>query len=419
MRPKIREPRRFRDLANPDYAAPPFVHFEKVNTSTRLESLNLNWRERDLPERERTKHVHRLHPYLGKFVPQLVEIFLRKFEPDIVCDPFTGCGTTLVEALALGIDSVGCDIAPFNCLLTKVKTDEYEVGLLRKEIADILARSATRGGLFRGGAAPFSDTEVVRNGYIHDWYAEPARNELLTFCSLIPNYDHQDVMKVILSRAARSARLTTHHELDFPRKPQRGPYHCRKHKRTCSPTKDARKFLVRYAWDTVKRVEKFALIRKDARVRIICGDSRYQVFPSVDMVITSPPYVGLIDYHEQHRYAYEFLSLLPEPFKSVGWEKAKLMADAVSEIGPASEGQSEQARKIYRSNIVAALGNLARRMVPGGRMVIVIGDRHGLYEDMASELGLEPEAKLERHVNRRTGRRNSAFFESVLIWRKS
>ena len=34
--------------------------------------LDLSWSERDLPERERTKHVHRLHPYLGKFVPQLV-----------------------------------------------------------------------------------------------------------------------------------------------------------------------------------------------------------------------------------------------------------------------------------------------------------------------------------------------------------
>ena len=35
--------------------------------------LQLSWTEAELPERERTKHVHRLHPYLGKYVPQLVE----------------------------------------------------------------------------------------------------------------------------------------------------------------------------------------------------------------------------------------------------------------------------------------------------------------------------------------------------------
>jgi len=47
---------------------------ETVTPQTPLETLNLNWRERDLPEHLRTKHVHRLHPYLGKFIPQLVEV---------------------------------------------------------------------------------------------------------------------------------------------------------------------------------------------------------------------------------------------------------------------------------------------------------------------------------------------------------
>jgi len=32
----------------------------------------------NVKESERTKHVHRLHPYLGKFIPQLVEVFLKK-----------------------------------------------------------------------------------------------------------------------------------------------------------------------------------------------------------------------------------------------------------------------------------------------------------------------------------------------------
>src|SRR5206468_1297618 len=63
--------------------------------------LELSWSERDLPERERTKHVHRLHPYLGKFVPQLVETLLRRYVPvgGRVLDPFAGSGTTLVQAL--------------------------------------------------------------------------------------------------------------------------------------------------------------------------------------------------------------------------------------------------------------------------------------------------------------------------------
>ena len=83
--------------------------------------LALSWSERELPERERTKHVHRLHPYLGKFVPQLVEALLERYvrPGGRVLDPFAGSGTTLVQALESGYDAVGVDIAAFNALLSR------------------------------------------------------------------------------------------------------------------------------------------------------------------------------------------------------------------------------------------------------------------------------------------------------------
>ena len=58
----------------------------------------------DVPEHQRTKHVHRLHPYLGKFIPQLVERFLKRyFKPgNWILDPFMGSGTTLVQANQIG-----------------------------------------------------------------------------------------------------------------------------------------------------------------------------------------------------------------------------------------------------------------------------------------------------------------------------
>ena len=87
----------------------------------------LSWTEAELPEHERTKHVHRLHPYLGKFVPQLVEIFLRRyFDPgQRVLDPFAGSGTTLVECSTFGANSTGIDISAFNVLLARAKTAVY------------------------------------------------------------------------------------------------------------------------------------------------------------------------------------------------------------------------------------------------------------------------------------------------------
>src|SRR5213596_2882605 len=104
--------------------------------------LDLSWSERDLPERERTKHVHRLHPYLGKFIPQLVEALLGRYlVPGArVLDPFAGSGTTLVQSLENGHDATGVDVAAFNRLLARVKTAPCNEFVLEKEIRDELAQ---------------------------------------------------------------------------------------------------------------------------------------------------------------------------------------------------------------------------------------------------------------------------------------
>ena len=106
--------------------------------------LALSWSESDLPERERTKHVHRLHPYLGKFIPQLVEILVgRYFRPgQHVLDPFAGSGTTLVQALESGLDATGVDVAAFNCLLMEVKTSAYNPFVLEQELRAYTPASA-------------------------------------------------------------------------------------------------------------------------------------------------------------------------------------------------------------------------------------------------------------------------------------
>ena len=153
--------------------------------------LELSWSERDLPERERTKHVHRLHPYLGKYIPQLVEELFRRHvrRGGRVLDPFAGSGTTLVQALESGLDSAGVDIAAFNCLLMRVKTEPHNPFVLEREVRDALARFE-RGEGQAGAPTP----------YVHAWYAPAARDDLLRFRSLVSEYEHADVLRIILAR---------------------------------------------------------------------------------------------------------------------------------------------------------------------------------------------------------------------------
>ena len=385
----------------------------EVGPHTPLESLNLDWREKDLPERERTKHVHRLHPYLGKFIPQLVEIFLRKyFQPgQTVLDPFVGSGTTLVQANEMGINSIGYDISAFNVLLCRVKVGDYDLRRARKEVLGILerVRNATCSesqqlSLWQSDLSALSLNEAD-DQYLREWFAPQALRELLTYRWLIENedYEYKDLLRVILSRSARSARLTTHFDLDFPKQPQREPYWCYKHSRICQPTVEAFKFLRRYSLDTLRRLEEFSHRRTRAMVVVRHEDARRAEFPPIHGVITSPPYVGLIDYHEQHAYAYHLLGLVDRRDE---------------EIGSAANGSSQAARQQYQRDIAEVFRRAAAAMPVGGRMVVVANDKANLYPEIADMVGVEVEGVIHRHVNRRTGRRSSEFYESVFIWRK-
>src|SRR6266550_4204590 len=358
--------------------------------------LDLSWSERDLPERVRTKHVHRLHPYLGKFIPQLVEALLSRHVPQgRVLDPFAGSGTTLVQALESGYDAIGADVAAFNCLLMRVKTREYNPFVLESDLRDALARLESFDGVRPEGQA---------SRFVRDWYAPQAAAELLFFRGLVDEYEHADVLRVVLARAARSARRTTHFDLDFPRTPQRSPYWCHKHRRECRPVGEARRFLRRYALDTLARVREFARLRARGHEAVVLhGDARELDFGGrFDGVVTSPPYPGLIDYHEQHRYAYELLRL----------DDCREL-----EVGAVAAGTSRAALEAYSDGIVATLRNVRRSLRPDSPVVIVVNDRRELYPKILERASLREERRHRRHVNRRTGRRAGEYFEDVIVCR--
>jgi hypothetical protein len=358
--------------------------------------LDLSWSEGQLPERDRTKHVHRLHPYLGKFIPQLVEVLLDRYVAPggSVLDPFAGSGTTLVQALESGHDAAGADLAAFNCLLMRVKTARYNEFVLEKELRDAVRR-----------AESFVDTSEglsLGHGYVGEWFAPQAAADLLAWRALLEEYEHADVMRVVLARAARSARLTTHFDLDFPRTPQLEPYWCYKHRRECRPVDRASHFVRRYALDTLARIKTFARVRARGREALVRhGDSRELDWDGrFDAVITSPPYPGLIDYHEQHRYAYELLGLDDR---------------RAHEIGAAAAGTSKAALAAYVDGIAATLRRAADALYPGAPVLIVVNDRRDLYPQILDAAGLRLRGRLRRHVNRRTGRRAGEYFEDVLV----
>jgi hypothetical protein len=347
----------------------------------------LSWSEAALPQHERTKHVHRLHPYLGKFIPQLAETLLRRsLGPGaVVYDPFAGSGTTLVEANVLGIHAVGADVSAFNCLLMRAKTGRHDLPRVEAALAAALAAGA-------GGPPP--------SAWLERWYAPRALAELAGFAAAAETSPDAEVVMVVASRAARSARLTAHHDLDFPRAPVTAPYACHKHRRECRPVDRAHHFLRRYASDTVRRLAAFDQVRTGASVDVLHADARAASLPDrIDGVVTSPPYPGLIDYHEQHRYAYELLGLR---------DRREL------ELGAAAAGTARSAVRTYCDGVAEALARARDALRPDGTVAVVVNDSRGLYDGIAAAAGFSVRHRSVRHVNRRTGRRAGEYFEEIL-----
>lgn len=446
---------------------------------------DLNWSLsfEHLREIDTTKHVHRLHPYKGKFIPQLVQYFLDDhidefktgmyFSPgDVVLDPFAGSGTTLVQAGELGIHSVGIDISSFNCMITDVKTGSYDFLELHNEIKRVQAK------LSRYCADnPNSDFEFelseqisqfnkkffpnpkfrrqVKQGEINEseygaeqlvefakiekqvinkfgirllqtksetfldkWYCQNARSEI-DFVNrqiqLSENLSIRQVLQLILSRTIRSCRATTHFDLATLKEPQFSAYYCWKHKKICKPVYSIKYWFDRYSKDTIARLQTYSQVKGEVFSTVLTGDSRsIDIFSEVNRrdteffkflrsnrikgIFSSPPYVGQIDYHEQHAYAYELLGL---------------ERNDENEIGPLYKGKGRAARESYVEGISDVLLNCREYLTNDANIFLVANDKHNLYPSIAERSGMKIVNAFKRPVLNRTERDKSPYAEMI------
>lgn len=451
---------------------------------------DLNWALSfdNLKESDTTKHVHRLHPYKGKFIPQLVEYFLDKKtdafkkeiyfqDGDIILDPFCGSGTTLVQANELGMHAMGVDISAFNALISNVKVENHNFLDIENEIKEITRKlkefvhdthtiqfekeltevlksfndkyfpspeykySLSQGTIHEFAYAEKKGKEFLplfmslvkkhaillhntdAKNFLDKWYVTQVRKEIDFVFSCIKNIKNRDTKKVIsiiLSRTMRSCRATTHADLATLKEPITTTYYCAKHGKICKPLFSIVGWWERYSADTLERLMQFDGLRTDTLQRCITGDARnidifeemkkknFPFFECVQQqkikgIFSSPPYVGLIDYHEQHAYAYDLFGF-----------KRK---DAL-EIGPLFKGQGKEARESYIQGIADVLNNCKKFLAENYHVFLVSNDKYNLYPRIAEKAGMRIVNTFKRPVLNRTEKDKAAYAEIIFHLKK-
>lgn len=434
-------------------------------------------------EAETTKHVHRLHPYKGKFIPQLVEYFLDDHtdnfkkeiyfkKGDIVLDPFSGSGTTMVQSSELGIHAVGIDVSIFNALIGNCKIDTYnlvdfqtEINRITKALKEFLNNSHTLEfeekllqALYEFNSRYFPVPEYkyqLRQGEINEdeygtekekmflptynklvndfkiklrqartdnfldkWYSQHVRDEIeFVFGEIkkIKNPETKKIISVILSRTIRSCRATTHADLATLFEPITAPYYCAKHGKMCKPLFSILKWWETYTKDTLTRIIQFDKLKTKTFQYCITGDSRtIDIFKELEInhpsfaelakkqkikgIFSSPPYVGLIDYHEQHAYAYNLF----------GFERKDEL-----EIGPLFKGQGKEAKQSYIKGLSDVLNNSKKYLVEDYEIFLVANDKYNIYPTIAENVGMEIVNQFKRPVLNRTEKDKGAYSEII------
>lgn len=264
-------------------------HVERSDICERLHSIDWSFENRERPH-----EIEAIHPYPAKFIGELPGALMKVMpcpRDALIFDPFVGSGTTLIEAQRLGLSSVGVDLNPIACLISRVKTGVRPERLV--ELADRMVVAASRSYIKR----------IIKIPNVDHWFnadVQIAIAALLEELNGVENGHAYDALRLavssILVRISNQESDTRYAAIE---------------------KKVSRENVFTYFVSAVDKLNK-ALISRDwslAPVKVIEANtlmlSPKDLGGKVGLVVTSPPYPNAYEYWLYHKYRMWWLGFDP------------------------------------------------------------------------------------------------------------
>ena len=350
------------------------MNLHETFAATTLDRESLPQSSLDIAERIRTNPF----PWAGQFSPQLVEQLLVAYAPQAstVLDPFVGSGTSLVEAARLGLSVHGYDLNLAAVILARVyKIANLDadrrvaiLSKLRERLYEVISPSHDLFTVESSGSEQRAALEAALVRLWRDSASDTVRN--LTAALVVLCDFHRKVLDA-----------TTIHKtwLRLEKTVQGMPH-------------STRPIVVHQA---------------DARALAIEPDS-------VDLVLTSPPYINVHNYHQKYRRSVE----------AMGWN---VLDNARSEIGSNRQNRGNRFLTViqYSLDMALALREMSRVAKSGAQLILVLGRESTVRgvkffngelvtEIAVQSVGLKLERRQERMFRNRYG---TDIYEDILHFR--
>jgi DNA modification methylase len=327
-----------------------------------------------------------VHPFPARMAPGIaLQVIAEAKKPLRILDPMMGSGTVVALARAKGHKAVGVDIDPLAVLISKTWTTAADVEAARTKAREVLARarrifsSLTQKQAYPRGADPET------RQFIAYWFDGYARRQLAALSLAIGSVKDKTTSNILLCALSRliitkSSGVSLAMDLS----------HSRPHKVfKQAPIKPFRKFLA-----AVDRVADNCVHQNHANrgpaPRVHLGDARALPVStaSIDLVLTSPPYLNAIDYIRCSKFSlvwmgYRIPDLRLLRTESVGNDVGNSVSEKDPEIQGIVDGLRLGSRLLHRDRAALAhyiddmrnaMRETARVLVPGGIAVYVIGE---------------------------------------------